>query len=99
MVAAYRNGVKLWHFLGAVDKHIGNNAHGRARRKDILFLCDVFFENIVLNSATQFLEVIAGALCCGNVASERNHRRRVDGHRSGDLFQIYPLENDLHIGK
>ena len=97
MIAADADGVPLRHFFGAVCKNIGDNFHGRPGWKNIGPPGGIFFQDIVLNSAPQFIE--------GDILPFRQHQihghedggRGIDGHGGADLVQGNALKQGFHI--
>jgi hypothetical protein len=69
------------------------------RRKDVLLLRDVFFQNVVLESAGKRLE--AGSLLVGHreIHRPQDRGRRINGHRGGYAGERDVVEKYFHVGK
>ena len=87
VVARNRNRVPIGKFAAAPRKNIGDDAHGRAKRIDVSAASDVFLENVVLDSASEALEICALLFGDGDVEGEKNRGGGIDGHRGGDVFE------------
>ncbi len=59
VIAADRNGVEFRRVLDAEFERINHQPHRRFRRIDVFLLRDVFFQNVVLERARNFLPIRA----------------------------------------
>ena len=97
MVSGDRDGVPLGRFVIGPGEHVGNDAHGVADGIDVGSARNVLLEDVVLHGAGELLHVGSGAAGDGNVERQQNARRRVDGHRGGDLVERDAVEEPLHV--
>src|ERR1700687_2445384 len=97
VIAADRDGVEARRKLRPELEGVNDQAHRGRGRIDVLLLRDVLLENVILQSAGNFLPV--GALLFRNdqVHGPEHAGRRIDGHRCRDFFQGDTVEQDLHI--
>ena len=97
MIAGDRNRVPIGKFAAAPGKNIGDDAHGRAKRIDVGAAGDVFLENVVLDGASEALEICALLFGDGDVEGEKDRGGGIDGHRSGDVLEGDAVEEGLHV--
>ena len=62
--------------------------------KDVLLLRDILFQDVILYGTAQLGLGYSLILGIGYVHRPSHGRRRIDGHRRGDLVQRYILEQD-----
>jgi hypothetical protein len=98
VVTGDRDRVPARQPLGAVGEQIGGQPHRGPRREDVVAAGDVLLEDVVLHGAAQALA--AHALLLGDelVEKEQQRSRRVDRHRSRDLAEWDPVEEQRHVG-
>ena len=64
-----------------------------------LFLCDVLFQNVVLDGAAELRKGVPRLRATGEVHGEEYGRRPIDRHRGCDLIQRNAVEKPLHVGQ
>ncbi len=97
VVTGNRDRVPSGDLVATVCKRVRNQPQGRCGRIDVGTAGDVFLENVVLDGSS---DLRAGdALFLGNqlVQQQQDRRRRVDGHRRGDLVQRDTGEEHPHV--
>ena len=82
MVSAYADGVPFGNILGTVLEGIVNQTHRRTRREDVGAAGDIFFQNIVLDCASQLFRLNAVLFRNCHVHRQEHGGRSVDGHGS-----------------
>ena len=76
---------------------IGDQPHGRPRRKDVFLLRDVFLEDVVLQSSREAAPIDTLLLRHRQVHGPQNRGGRIDGHGDRDIAQRNSAEQDFHI--
>ena len=99
MVATDADGVPAGYVTRGVFYGVSHQAHGRLRREDVLVLGDKFFEYVVLNGTAQLVQGSALFFCQSDVHGPDDRRRAIDRHGRGDLFELDPVEEGLHVGQ
>ena len=99
VVATDRNGVELGRVFDGKFKGVDHEAHRRFGRIDVFLLCDVFLEDVVLQSAGKFLPVRALFFRDGEIHRPDDRGRRIDGHRSRDVGERNFVEEHFHVGE
>ena len=99
VIARDRDRVPLGHLGRAELHHVDDDAHVRPRRKDPLFLRDVFFEDVGLQRAAERGARHALVLGGGDVLRERDRGRTVDRHRRRDRAHVDAVEERLHVAQ
>ena len=97
MIARNADRVPARHLALAKLENIRNQAHGRFGRKDIGAAGSIFLENIILDRATQFVDISALTFCHGDIHCQQHCRRSVDRHAGRDAFQRNLAKERLHI--
>ena len=97
VVAGNRNGIEARRMARPKLDCVDDQAHRRSRRIQILLLCDVFLQNVVLQSARKQLPVRALALSDDQVHRPQHAGGRVDGHRDGSAVERNAGEQRLHV--
>src|SRR3990172_2746455 len=97
VVAADADRVPLRDVVGAVAEDVGDDPHRRLGGKDPGVLGDVLLEDVVLDRSADLVEGNSLLLGDREVHREDHRRGAVDRHRSGDLVQRDPVEQDLHV--
>ena len=97
VVAADGNGVELGSVLHAKFEGVDDQAHRGFGRVDVLFLRDVFLEDVILQRAGNFLPVRALLFGDREIHGPDHRRRRIDGHGSGDAGQWNFVKEHFHI--
>ncbi len=97
VIAADIDGVVASHVARAIHDGVTHDAHARADRVDPLLLGRVLLQDVVLNGAGEFIEVVALLLRQRHVHRQQDPGARVDRHGDADLFEVYPLEERLHV--
>ena len=99
MVAADRNGVELRCVLHAKVKGVDHQPHRRLGRIDVFLLGDVFLQDVILQSARDFLPIRSLFFRDGEVHRPDDRRWGIDGHRGGDVGERNLVEEHFHIGE
>ncbi len=97
MVAADADGVPARHLLHAEFESVDDKAHGGLGRKDESVLCHIFFEDVILYGAAQFVQGNASFSGIGQIHCPDNRCRSVDGHRGGYLVKRDAIKQHFHI--
>ncbi len=97
VIAADGDGVPFGNDSGAIVESIGDQPHRGRGRIDIGAARHVFLQDVVLDGAGELGGLRPVRLPHGLVEGEQRRRRRVDGHRSGDLAQVDAVEEPLHV--
>ena len=97
VVAADGDGVPQGHLARAELDRVGDEAHRRLWREDVLFLGDVLLENVVLQRSPELRARHALFLCGGNIHGPDNRGGAVDSHARADLAQRDTVKEDLHV--
>jgi hypothetical protein len=97
VVARHGNGVPPRYVLRTESELVGDEAHGGARREDVLLLGDVLLQDVVLKGAADSRP--RGALLFGHreVHRQRDRRCGVDRHGGRHRAQVDPVEEDLEV--
>ena len=99
VITADADRVPLRHALRAVLEDVGDEPQRGLGREDVGPPRDVLLQDVVLHRAAELLGGDALLPSHGDVEGEQNRRRRVDGHRRGDLVQRDLIEQGLHVGQ
>ena len=78
---------------------IRHQPHGGTRRIDVFLLRDVLLQDVVLQACRRPRPSHALLLGDHQVHRPDDRRRRVDGHRNGDVAQRDPVEQRFHVGQ
>ena len=97
MVTGNGDGVPQRNIFGAIFKNVGDQTHGGFRRENVGAASSIFFQDIVLNGAAEFISGNALFFSNCDVHAEQYGSRSVDGHRSGNFVQRNTVEQDFHI--
>ena len=97
VVAGDRHRVPAGHLGGGEPNHVGDQAHRRAGREDVLLLGLVLLEDVVLEGACQATPLDATLFGHGHVHGQQDRRWSVDGHRRGDGPQVDAGEQVDHV--
>ena len=99
VVTGNGDGVPQRNIFGAIFKNVGDQTHGGFRREDISAASSIFFQDIVLNGAAEFISGNALFFSNCDVHAEQYGCRSVDGHRSGNFVQRNAIEQDFHVSE
>ena len=99
VVAGDGDGMPPGHRRSGEPDQIGDQAHRRPGREDVLLLGLVLLQDVVLNGAAESGPAHAVLLGHRDVHGHGNGGWTVDGHRGGDLVQFYAREQVLHVGQ
>ena len=97
VVSGDGDGIEARRVKGAELEGVDHQPHRRCWRIDVLLLCDVLLQDVVLQRARDLLPVCALLLRDDEIHGPQYGRGRVNRHRDGDLFKIDAGEEDLHI--
>jgi hypothetical protein len=97
VIARDGDGVPLGDTLVAVGEEIGDEAERGLGRVDIGAAGHVLLEDVVLHRARQRFFRDAAPPRHRDVQPEQDRRRRIDGHRRGDLIEGNGVEERLHV--
>src|SRR6185437_11774626 len=97
VVTRYRYGIPPWHFLAAIFKYVGYNAHRGCWRIYISPPCRIFFQDIILYSARYFFYIMALLFCKSNIHTQQYGSSGIDSHGGGYLFKVYTIQQNFHI--
>ena len=99
VIATDADGIPARHLLSSIGEDVGDQAHRRFGRVDVGPARNVLFEQVVLNSAVDFIP--AHTLFFGHrqVQREQDCGGRVDRHRRADLVERNAVEQDFHVGQ
>ncbi len=97
VVSRDRDGVPPRHALAAKGEGVGDESHGRFRRKDVGPAGDVLLQDVVLHGTGEFLGRHALALGHRDIEAEQDGGGRVDGHRGRRAIEGDPVEQLLHV--
>ena len=83
-------------FAGKSDG-IDNQSEMWFRREEPLLLCNVFFEDVVLKSASELVKRNSSPLRHRQIHRKENGGRAIDCHGRGHLIEGNTLEEALHV--
>ena len=99
VVAGDRNGVPAGDVFRAERELVGDEAHGGARRKDVLLLGDVLLQDVVLEGSADAVPGSPVLFGHGEVHRQGDRSGGVDRHRRRHPAKIDAIEEDLHVGE
>ena len=97
VVATNRNGVPLGDALGTIGKGVSDEPHRGAGWKNIRPAGGIFFENVVLDGATEGIGRHALAFGGQFVQQQQHGGRCIDGHRGGDFVEGDLVKQRQHV--
>ena len=97
MIAGDADAVELRHVLRRVGKNVGNDPHRGLGRIDVGVPHHVFFEDVVLNCASELLRRDALLLGGNNVECHHGNDRAVHRHGNRHAIERNAVEEDFHV--
>ena len=97
VVARYGYRVELGHVLSGVSNDVPNDAHARLWRIDIGVAHHELFEDVVLDRATELLELDALLLCSHDVTGQHGQNCAIHRHGNRHLVQRNLIEQNFHV--
>ena len=97
VIAGDRDRVPARNALAAAGEHVGDQPHGRRRRKDVGAARDVFLQDVVLHGPGELRRTARPAAPPPRCTGEQDRRGGVDRHRGRDAVQRDAVEELLHV--
>ena len=97
MVAADADGVEFGHVFGAALEDVGNDFHGGQRGIYIGVANHEFFEDVVLDGATEFFHGDALLFGSNDIECQYGQYGAIHGHGNGHFVEGDVVEEYLHI--
>ena len=97
VITADADCIPLRNIVFAKRKDIGDEAHAVPRGINISASGNVFFEDIVLNGATQISDFLFLFLSDANIERQKNSGCGIDSHTGRDFIQRNVFEEKLHV--
>src|SRR5262245_54179608 len=97
MIAADADGMVAWRRFDAEANDVVDDLERGRRRTDPLFLCDIFFQYVVLQCPLKMSGAISLAFSYRQIHGEKNNRGAVDGHRYAHLIERDVAKECFHV--
>src|SRR5262245_1527392 len=97
MIAADADGMVAWRRLDAEANDVVDDLERGRRRTDPLFLCDIFFQYVVLQCPLKMSGANSLAFRYRQIHGEKNNGWAIDSHRYAHLIERDVAKECFHV--